>query len=440
VSKEFIEYNRKVDVRYRVDIAVLGGGLAGICAACAAAKMGKKVLLVEKMNCLGGNSTSGGVASFCGETKGQGEIFDEIIRRLDDFGAIAEYKPYPEYSQELKLSDNHEELFEQTKPRIFDFQFLVAVFDKMVASYNIDCLFHTKVVDTIVDNKEVKQVLLAGPSGLEACSAEIFIDCTGEGDVAYHGGFETMKGREGDHAQLPMSLMFFIRNLKNSENIKNIPEEYVDRLEKEEDLPMNTVWPNGPLSNAIKVKVIGFDSTDTVSLTQAEFEGRRKMLQVIDYRQRVEGNHWFFDHISPIIGIREGRRAVGDYILSVEDLRSERKFDDSIAKGVYFLDAQSPVSEKRVMMMKMEDTQIPPYQIPFRSLLVKNSVNLLVAGRCFSADQLTMSSARVFTTTSMTGQAAGVAAALALTNGCKLREIDIKELQSELIAKKAVLS
>jgi len=417
----------------------LGGGIAGISAACAAAKMGKKVLIVDKMNCLGGNSTSGGVASFCGETSGQGEIFDEIIHRLEGFGAIAEYNPYPKYSKELKLSHNHEELFEQTKPRIFDLQFLISVFDKMISTYNIECLLHTRVVDAITTEGSVKQVVLAGQSGLEACSADMFIDCTGEADVVFHAGFGTMKGREEDNIQLPMSLMFFIRNLNDNKDITLIPEEYAERVHNKDELPMNTLWPNGPSGNAIKIKINGFDSTDTVSLSKAEIESRKKMLQVIDYYQRVEKRNWYFDHISPMIGIREGRRVIGDYILKVSDIQAGRKFKDAIAKGVYFIDALSPLSDKREMLMKMEDSQVPPYQIPYRSLLVKDAVNLLVAGRCFSADQLAMSSARVFTTTSMMGQAAGIAAALALQNNCTLRNLNVSELQKEITKKKGVL-
>ncbi len=248
-----------------------------------------------------------------------------------------------------------------------------------------------------------------------------------------------MKGREHDNIQLPMSLMFFIRHISDVNQLKHIPERYVERIERKEDLPMNTIWPNGPSSNAVKVKIHGFDSTDSVSLTMAEQTGRKKMLQVLDYYQRVENRKWYFDHVSPIIGIREGRRVVGEYILTVSDIQAGRKFPDAIAKGVYFIDALSPLSDKREMIMKIEDSMVPPYQIPYRCLLVKDSVNMLAAGRCFSADQLAMSSARVFTTSSMTGQAAGIAAALALDKESSLRKVNVDQLQREIMKGKGQL-
>ena len=104
---------------------------------------------------------------------------------------------------------------------------------------------------------------------------------------------------------------------------------------------------------------------------------------------------------------------MGEYVLTVEDLRAGRAFDDGIARGVFYLDGHKPDDEKRTYILPADQLKVPPYQIPLRSLIVRDGVNLLAAGRCFSADQLALSSARVSTTCSMMGQAAGITAALA---------------------------
>ena len=187
---------------------------------------------------------------------------------------------------------------------------------------------------------------------------------------------------------------------------------------------MTSPWPNGPGGTALKIKIPMFDSTDTESLTAAEIRARRRMFEVLDYFQRVERKPWRFDHCSPIIGIREGRRIVGDYVLTVADLRAGREFDDAVARGSFYLDGHKPDDDKRTYILSKAERQVPPYQIPFRCLLARDGRNLLMAGRCFSADQLALSSARVSTTCSMMGQAAGIAAAMAAQRGCDPRALD----------------
>jgi hypothetical protein len=187
---------------------------------------------------------------------------------------------------------------------------------------------------------------------------------------------------------------------------------------------MTSKWPNGPGSDALKIKIPMFDSTDTESLTAAEIRARRRMMEVLDYYQRIEKKPWRLDHCSPIIGIREGCRIVGDYILKVEDLRAGRAFDDAVARGTFYLDAHKPDDDKRTYILSESERQVPPYQIPLRSLIARDGRNLMMAGRCFSADQLALSSARVSTSSSMMGQAAGIAAAMSTRKRCDPRQLD----------------
>ena len=395
-----VTWSRRVPVRYEADVAVIGGGIAGVSAACAAARSGAKVLLVERFAVTGGNLTAGGVANFCGQLGGQGEVFDEILADLKRFGAIGPDRP------------------------VFHYEILAVVLQELLLRRKVKLLLHTRFADANVTAGRVRECILCGKSGPEALRARQFIDTTGEADVARAAGFETVKGRPEDGLPLPMSMMFFVRHVEPRDARPHLPEGWFQPVTTRDDLPMTSIWPDGPRSNALKVKIPMFDSTDTEDLTAAEIRARRRMLEVLDYYQRVEKKPWILDHCSPIIGIREGCRIAGDYVLTVDDLRAGRRFDDAVARGVFYLDGHKPDDDKRTYILTKGEMQVPPYQIPFRSLIARDGKNLLAAGRCFSADQLALSSARVSTTCSMTGQAAGIAAALCAERNCDPRDLD----------------
>ncbi len=409
-----VQWSRSVPVRYRADVAVIGGGIAGVSAACAAVRSGAKVVLVERFAVTGGDLTAGGVANFCGETKGQGEVFDEIVADLERFGALAPYKqPYPGQST-----------------RVFDHHILAVVLQELLLRRGVKLLLHTPFADVVrTDEGRITACILCGKSGPEALEARQFIDASGEADVVRRAGLPVMKGRQEDGLQLPMSMMFFVRHVEKQDAGAQLPEGWFQPVGSKEDLPMTSVWPNGPRSSALKVKIPGFDSSDTESFTAAEIRARRRVWEVLDYYQRVENKPWRYDGCSPQIGIREGARAIGQYVLTVEDLRAGRTFDDAVARGVFYLDGHKPDDDKRTYILPKDQLSVPPYQIPLRSLIVRDAKNLLVAGRCFSADQLALSSARVSTTCSMMGQAAGIAAAMSVEKNCDPSELDPRDVR-----------
>ena len=159
-------WSRKVPVRYEADIAVIGGGIAGVSAACAAARSGATVILIERFAVTGGDLTAGGVANFCGEVKGQGEVFDEILGDLTAWGAIS--LPHT----------------------TFDHEILAIVLQELLLRRNVKLLLHTRFVDVMIRNGRVTECIICGKSGSEAVRASQFIDCTGEADVAHAAGFE----------------------------------------------------------------------------------------------------------------------------------------------------------------------------------------------------------------------------------------------------------
>jgi hypothetical protein len=229
--------------------------------------------------------------------------------------------------------------------------------------------------------------------------------------------------------RLPMSMMYFVRHVGQESEGPRLPDGWFQPIDDKADLPMTSVWPDGPGGNAIKIKIPMFDATDTESLTAAEIQGRRRMMEVMDYHQRVQKKPWLLDHCSPIIGIREGARIAGDYVLSVDDLRAGRAFEDGVARGTFYLDGHKPDDDKRTYILPKDQLAVPPYQIPLRSLIARDGKNVMMAGRNLSADQLALSSARVSTSAAMMGQAAGIAAAMAARGDCDPRDVDPQDVQ-----------
>ncbi len=429
---EKITWAREIPVRYSADIAVIGGGIAGVSAACAAADLGVSVILVENFASLGGNMTTGGVTGFCGENKGQGAIFDEISAGMEAFKAASPYAPYGTRYDPNRIPGSKD-------GRLIDTQLLSVVLQEMVLRRGIELLLHAKFTDVIKEGSKIIGVVIAGASGPELVKATHFIDCTGDGLVAWQAGFEVSKGCPSGGLQLPMSYKLYVHEEKKGYGTA-IPDGWFDQIETPEDLPM--VSPNKTLFDgylAVKIKIPLYDSTDTVSLARSEIFSRLRAMQVVEYYQRVEDRHWRILYFSPRIGIREGYRITGLETLSIDDLRAGREFPNAIARGVYYLDGHKPDDDGRTYILSEEERYVPPYQIPFGTLVARNGNNLFMAGRCFSADQLALSSARVSTTCSMTGQAAGIGAALAIRSGSDSHQVDGLDVRRIVEAKGANL-
>jgi len=410
-EKGSISFNKKINVKYDMDVVVVGGGMAGISAACSAAATGAKVLLIERFGCLGGMLTTGGVANFCGQMHDQGEVFDEMLNELKRYNSLGE-------------GSNNE---------VFNYELLTLVFQEMILKRSITVLLHTRLVDAIIKGSNITECIICGKSGLEAVKAKVFIDCSGEADLARYAGVSIMKGNSESGYQLPMSKMFFVREVDEKDYISQVPQDWKNRIFEKDDMPMTTPWPDGPGGKAVKLKIPMFDSTSTESLTNAEIQARRRTMDVLHYYQEIEKKKWRLTHSAAIIGIREGCRVLGDYVLTVEDLRAGRAFDDGVARGTYYLDGHGLTDDKRTYILPQDKLGVPPYQIPMRSLISKDADNLLMAGRCMSADQLALSSARVSTSCSMMGQAAGIAAAFAVAKKTKVRNLDYLSIKKEVI-------
>ena len=395
-----------------VDILVAGGGIAGVFAAIGAKTRGTRVLIVEPHNLLGGQGTAGGVAGFCGDTSRVNAPFAELAASLEAKGWLAPLEP------------NRDRRAYDLEPFAFELQ-------EYVLARKIDVLFHAYVVDAKCARGKVGSVTIATAAGLRTYTPDVVIDATGEATVARACGFPVF--HEGPYVQLPMSMYFTLWD--TGQPVKPYLPPNGITWKTDDDLPMTSLhfFPGGKVE--VKMKVIGFDAADPDSMSAAEIEGRRQMMSLIyhlqtkGYQDRVLNQHTLAS-VSRQIGVREGRRIVGEHVLTEEEITKGRLFDDAVAVGTYHLDYHWPDRVQRAGTGIT--TMVDPYHIPLRSLIPKGAKNLLVPGRAVSGDQMAMSSYRVMADCARTGFAAGKAAAQCVRDRCDLHTIDVPKLQKTI--------
>ena len=388
------------------DVAVCGGGLAGFGAACAAAAAGAKTILIERQGMLGGLGAGGGVGNFSysgGPPVGLGAIFDAIVDDLAALGAMGE-----QHGWHVTIDRQHDFV-----NHTFDHNMLPISLQRLAKRFGVSLLYSTDVVGARSEGCVVRQAIVHNRSLLQSVSARIFIDGTGDGILSRHAGGQALpvEGRV-----IKPSLMVFLRKTDAP-----VPQVVLD---DDALLPPYSIWyePRGRIAIKLKPFADEWDTATGQGFSDTEVLFRQQVLRAVRHFQQHHDATYVFDYAAPLLGLRESRRVEGDYVLNVADVRAGRRFDDSVAYGVFSLD-DSGFSEI-----------VPPYQIPYRSLLVKGLSNLLVVGRCFSADRLALSSTRVMPTGCLMGQAAGLAAALAAARGRALREIPAADIRQALLA------
>ncbi|TVQ39483.1 MAG: FAD-dependent oxidoreductase [Spirochaetaceae bacterium] len=408
------------------DVAVVGGGIAGVFAALASAGSGAPTVLIERHGFVGGQGTAGGVHTFCGETRLVNRYWTEMVRRLDLLGAIAEYRP----------NDDGRE---------FEREPLKFVLQEMLSENGVRVLLHTTLLNVERDGSSIKSVYVLNKSGITKLQCRIVVDATGDADVIACGGWRYHKGgpvfvpgnsprldSSAQPKQLPMSLYFTLVDSGRAVRAYLPPD--CPEWGGDDDVPMISVYPSEN-TITVKMKVIGFDATDGESLSAAEQQGRRQMMGLIYHLQHkgYRGRRYptyELAWVAPNIGIREGRRVDAEHTLSIEELMDGRSSDDAVAVGSYHMDYHWPDVVQRAGTGLT--TQVPPYHIPLEAMIPCDTENVLVPGRCMSGEQMAMSSFRVMGICAQTGFAAGAAASLACSAGTPIREIDRAQLRERL--------
>lgn len=402
------------------DIAVIGGGIAGVMAALAAKRENNNVLLIEPSNVLGGQGTTGGVAGFCGDTKNTNTLFAELIRRMLEYeGFIEAWDP-------------------KEDRRAYDLEWCAFYLQEMIIEREVEALLHSRVisVETSACRKNpgrtrIQRLLISTAGGLLSCEPGFVIDASGSAIAAVLAGLPVE--HLGANEQLPMSLYFTLWD--TGRKVRPVLPDGCIRWRNDDEIPMTSVHPFPSGKTEVKMKVTGFDAADGRGRSRAEIFARRQMHSLIYYLQTTGFRGKVFDQhvlssVSRGIGVREERRIIGEHVLTESEVRHSVVFPDAVAVGTYHLDYHWPDKMQRAGTGITD--ALEPYHIPLRMMIPRGASNLLVPGRGASGDQMAMSSFRVMATAAQMGFAAGKAAVRCLQYNETLETLDIAALQEEI--------
>ncbi len=436
-----VESSRETPIRGEYDVVVLGGGPAGIAAAVAAARKGNSTLLVERYGFLGGAGTMSGLSNFCGlHAKIHGiehrqvvhGIVDDLLARLDRFEGLAPM--HPAYGGKIMA-------------QAYDTAAFKLAADDLLQSAQASILFHAFAVGVAMHSEyAIDALLIESKSGRQAIRGNVFIDCSGDADLARWAGAPYEQSHEpgGTYYTSHMFRMSDVDGAKAADARQLIPKLMAEAESRGEErfprkgaivsrITHKTEW----YANATQQKKAdgsALDATNVDDLTYGELEGRRQIWQIFNFiHKNVPGfEQAYIVDIPPQIGVRETRRIVGRYQLSVDDVMNCADFPDAI--GVNGWPVEAHVSGDVVIRFPTVADARGFHQLPFRMIVPQRVENLYVAGRCASMTHEGQSSARVSGPCYVMGQAAGTAAHLALTSGVSCARVDVGALRTLLAA------
>jgi hypothetical protein len=320
------------------------------------------------------------------------------------------------------------------------------VFDDMITESGVDVLFHATVFDAITKNRTVKGVKVAAKGSNLEIFADFFIDASGDGDLIAMTGCDFQLGRESDGHCQPMTTCFRFSNVDIEQFLKEkefLQEKYLEYKQKKlitnprENLLIFTGLGDGIL-HFNTTRVVKEDPTDAFAISRAELEARRQIKELFAFMKENAKSckNASLVYIANHIGIRESRKLKGVHVLSEKELRECKEFEDTIALGCYDIDIHNPVGSG-TYIHKFSDGEY--YRIPYRSLLPKEYDNMLVCGRCLSADHAAHSSVRIIPICANLGEAAGVAVSVCKTTDKNVHTVDVGVVQRILLENGAAL-
>lgn len=434
-----VKFQREVPVRHDVDVFVAGGGPAGCAAAVMAARQGARVFLAEGHSCLGGMGTAGLVPAFM--QFGDGVTFlaagfgEELLERLIAAGGTYPAGPdgdrtgcYPILPEVLKR-----------------------VYDALLEDAGVAFSLHANLIGVEMAEDAVQTALVWGKSGLYAVRAKVFVDGTGDGDLAAWAGAPFEKGdaqggmMPGTLCQLWAGIDFpAVQAAGGGPQNAHIEQASKDGVFSYCDKHLPGMWFLAPGIGGGNIgHTFGVDATDERSLTKALVWGRKLAPQYERYyKEYLKGYEQMrLVATGSLLGVRETRRILGDYVLCLDDFRRRASFDDEIGRYCYPVDIHvaRPNDETEYQRFQKEFAELryqkgESYGIPYRCLVPRKLRNVLVAGRCVSTDRFLQASLRVMPGCYITGQAAGVAAAMAAASAGDVRAVDVNELHRRLRA------
>lgn len=425
---------KNLSLNENYDVVVVGGGPAGCTAAASSAREGAKTLLIEATGALGGMGTNGLVPAWCPFSDKEKIIYRGLAEKVFN---------------DTKAGMKHIKAHDLDWVAI-DAERLKRVYDELVTSYGCDVLFNTIVCDVDVNaNKEIETIIVANKQGISAYRAKVFIDCTGDADLVAFGGGEYIKGDGSKNPNLqPASLCFVFSNVDDyAFNVLgrlhgDNPNSVIHRILKEKKYPLipdghvigTLVGPSTVAFNAGHIWKM--DNTKPETISKGLIEGRRiaeEFLKALkEYAPTAFGNAHLV-MTAPLLGIRESRRIIGDYILTVDDYAERKTFKDEICRNSYFIDVHGNADAASPRGKLSHYGKGESHGIPYRTLIPVNFNNVLVAGKTISCDRMVQGSIRVMPVCLAMGEAAGMAASHALKYHNNVRSIDIQYLRKRLI-------
>lgn len=431
---------RAIPVIEQVDLCVVGGSCTGVFAAVRAARAGLRVVIVEKQNSFGGVATNGLVNIWHSDqdTTYTTQIIRglslEVVERLMQRDAVE----VRERNADARYVLNTEELKIEL--------------DELIREHQITPFLHTFYARPICDGERIDAVLIENKDGRSAIKASVYIDATGDGDLAAHLG-------------VPYSIRPDLQPPTTCAKIRGLEgirmREFYNEHRDEFDVPKDAGWSclipaGGGIRLHAETHVFGANTSDAREWTAAEMEGRRHVRAMMDmvrkHMPERRDDLGLLD-LSSSIGVRETRRCEGVYKLTGMDVLDGVRFEDAIANGTYRVDVHYPegggylfkyldgttrssTSEGVVYGRWRPEREVDPtfYQIPYRSMISHRCPNLIMAGRMIDADQEAFGAIRVMITMNQTGEAAGEAAALAVANQCATHAVAPADLRRNLAA------
>lgn len=452
-----MRFSRDIPVWEGYDLVVCGGGPSGVPAALAARRAGLRVLLVEAQGQLGGVTTSAGVSHLLGgrtpdnQRQLVGGIFQEITEELVRRGGAidprtidwsSKYQPHGWFKGSLGAGV-------PVDPYLY-----AALLDEKMLEAGVDVLFFTQFVDARVDDGRLTHVVLFNKSGLFAVPVRAVVDATGDADVAARAGCQVTKGREEDGLMTPASLIFHVDHVDQDALAAAIDEQDSPRFrDLIQELRAKGEW-TFPYDIFISVqlaqkgtmminttRLTDVDGTDGRSISRGMMQGRREVHRLMALMRRYFPGfaQAQIKSIAPVLGVRETRRIVGDFVLTVADLVEGADFPDTIGFSGYGWDLPDP---RRPSYQPMHGVRrkrdFTP--IPYRVMIPRPIENVICPGRAISVERDVLGPLREQAPCYAMGHAAGLAAVQALERDLAFKEVDTDALRKALAAAGAIVT